>query len=58
MPGMVHADASSASVAPGKSADIVWKFSAPGKFLYACLVPGHHEAGMEGAVTVAARVKR
>jgi len=58
MPGMMHADASSVSVSPGGSADIVWKFSQPGKFLYACLAPGHHEAGMQGVVTVTPRVKR
>lgn len=58
MPGMVHADANAVSVAPGKSADSVWKFSVAGTFLYACLVPGHHEAGMQGIVTVTGRVKR
>lgn len=58
MPNMVHTDASSARVAPGKSADIVWRFSKPGKFLYACLIPGHWEAGMQGSVTVTAPVKR
>jgi uncharacterized cupredoxin-like copper-binding protein len=52
MPDMVHADASSVRVAPGKSADIVWQFSASGKFIYACLIPGHLEAGMQGSVTV------
>lgn len=58
MPGMVHADASSVNVASGMSADVVWKFSQPGNFLYACLVPGHHEAGMQGVVTVTGRVER
>ena len=53
MPDMAHADANAVRVAPGKTADIVWKFSAPGKFLYVCLVPGHLEAGMRGSVTVA-----
>jgi len=52
MPGMIHNDASSVQVAPGKSADIVWKFSKSGNFLFACLIPGHREAGMEGRVTV------
>jgi uncharacterized cupredoxin-like copper-binding protein len=53
MPDMVHADANAVRVAPGKTADLVWKFSVPGKFLYACLVPGHLEAGMRGSITVA-----
>jgi len=52
MPGMIHNDASSVQVAPGKSADIVWQFSKSGEFLFACLIPGHREAGMEGSVTV------
>jgi uncharacterized cupredoxin-like copper-binding protein len=52
MPGMVHSDASSVQVAPGKSADIVWNFSKSGNFLFACLIPGHRESGMEGSVTV------
>ena len=58
MPGMKHADASSVGVAPGKTADIIWKFTASGKFVYACLVPGHREAGMLGTITVNARVKQ
>lgn len=58
MPGMVHADASSARVKPGQSADIVWQFSRTGKFLYACLIPGHREAGMSGRVTVTEPAKR
>jgi uncharacterized cupredoxin-like copper-binding protein len=58
MPDMIHADASSARVPPGKSADIVWQFSKTGKFLYACLIPGHWEAGMQGHVTVTGPVPR
>jgi len=58
MPDMVHTDASSARLAPGKTADIVWHFGKPGKFLYACLIAGHREAGMQGTVTVMASVKK
>jgi uncharacterized cupredoxin-like copper-binding protein len=58
MPNMVHTDAGSVRVAPGRSADLVWQFSVAGTFLYACLVPGHWEAGMQGHVTVAAPVKK
>ena len=58
MPDMVHTDANSARVAPGKSADIVWTFTQAGTFLYACLIPGHWEAGMQGTITVAAPVRR
>lgn len=52
-PGMTHADASSVTVQAGQSADLIWKFSVPGQFVYACLVPGHFEAGMHGQITVA-----
>ena len=58
MPNMIHTDASSIRVAAGKSAEIVWKFSRAGKFYYACLIPGHREAGMQGVVTVTAPVKK
>ena len=52
MPGMMHSDANAVQVAPGQSADIVWQFSRSGNFLFACLIPGHREAGMEGSVAV------
>ncbi len=58
MPNMVHADASSVRVAPGGSAEIVWTFSKAGKFFYACLIPGHWEAGMQGQVTVTSPAKK
>lgn len=51
-PEMEHADASAARVAPGKTSEIIWQFTKPGQFLYACLMPGHWDAGMQGTVTV------
>ena len=57
MPTMKSADANAASVAPGGTAELVWRFSRPGMFLYACLIPGHWEAGMQGTVTVTAAAK-
>jgi len=39
-------------VAPGTTRDIVWRFAQPGRFKYACLVPGHFEAGMVGDIDV------
>lgn len=51
-PEMEHADAHSARVAPGKTGEIIWQFTQPGNFLYACLIPGHWEAGMQGSVSV------
>jgi uncharacterized cupredoxin-like copper-binding protein len=29
-----------------------WQFTRAGEFFYACLIPGHFEAGMVGKVTV------
>jgi len=57
MPAMMHDDANAVSVAPGGTAELIWRFSKPGTFLYACLVPGHWEAGMQGTVIVSAKVK-
>lgn len=51
-PDMEHADANMAHVKPGKSGDIVWQFTRAGEFEFACLQPGHFEAGMVGRVVV------
>ena len=51
-PEMEHADANMAHVKPGKTGEIVWQFTRPGEFQFACLQPGHFEAGMVGKVTV------
>lgn len=51
-PEMEHADANSIRLEPGAKGDIVWKFSASGEFQFACLIPGHMEAGMHGPVLV------
>ncbi len=51
-PEMEHADANIAHVQPGARADIVWQFTRAGQFRFACLQPGHFEAGMVGRLTV------
>lgn len=51
-PGMEHDDANIAHVKPGTSGDLVWQFTKAGEFQFACLVPGHYEAGMVGKVVV------
>ena len=51
-PEMEHADANMAHVKPGKSGEIVWQFTQAGDFEFACLQPGHFEAGMVGKVAV------
>ena len=53
-PHMEHADDNMLTVAPGKSGELLWKFTQTGVVDFACLHPGHYDAGMKGAVTVAA----
>lgn len=52
-PEMEHDDPNAIRLAPGRSGEIVWKFTNDGVFKVACLVPGHYDAGMHGNVTVA-----
>ncbi|MDZ7854810.1 cupredoxin family protein [Sphaerotilus sp.] len=52
-PDMEHDEPSKVSLAPGKQGEIVWQFTKAGAVNFACLMPGHYEAGMKGAVKVA-----
>lgn len=52
MPGMKHAEANMITLNPGQRGGLVWTFDRPGKVDFACLVPGHMEAGMVGKVNV------
>lgn len=51
-PEMEHADPNQVSVEPGMTGELVWQFTKAGTFDFACLVPGHFEAGMVGKVQV------
>ena len=51
-PEMEHADPGMVTLAPGKTGEIVWQFTKAGKVDFACLQPGHYDAGMKGAVNV------
>ncbi|BAU49976.1 hypothetical protein SVA_3440 [Sulfurifustis variabilis] len=51
-PHMTHADPNMTSVRPGRLGGMVWRFDAAGTVHFACLVPGHLEAGMLGQVEV------
>jgi uncharacterized cupredoxin-like copper-binding protein len=51
-PNMEHDDPWMAHVAAGGKAEIIWKFNRPGEFEFACLIPGHYEAGMVGRIIV------
>jgi uncharacterized cupredoxin-like copper-binding protein len=51
-PDMEHDEPYMAHVAPGKTGEIMWQFTRAGEFYYACLLPGHMEAGMIAKITV------
>jgi uncharacterized cupredoxin-like copper-binding protein len=51
-PNMEHDEPYMAHVQPGKRDEIVWQFTDAGEFFYACLIPGHLEAGMIAKITV------
>jgi len=53
-PNMEHDEPYMAHVAPGKTGEIIWTFNRPGDFDFACLLPGHFEAGMVGKIVVKA----
>ena len=53
-PEMEHADANMVTVAAGATGEMLWQFTTSGKVNFGCLQPGHYDAGMKGAVKVAA----
>jgi uncharacterized cupredoxin-like copper-binding protein len=53
-PEMEHADPNQITVAPGQTGEVIWQFTQAGQVDFACLQPGHYDAGMKGIVRVAA----
>jgi len=51
-PEMEHAEPNMVSVEPGKTGELIWQFAGDGTFDFACLEPGHFEAGMVGKILV------
>ncbi|HEX7962402.1 MAG TPA: cupredoxin family protein, partial [Terriglobales bacterium] len=51
-PNMEHDEVSNVHVPPGQERELVWQFNRSGTFEFACLLPGHHEAGMKGTTEV------
>jgi uncharacterized cupredoxin-like copper-binding protein len=51
-PNMEHDEPHMAHVPPSKEGEMVWQFTRPGEFYYACLMPGHMEAGMVSKIVV------
>jgi len=51
-PDMEHDDPNGKTLQPKANAEILWRFTKRGEFEFACLIPGHREAGMTGKVVV------
>jgi uncharacterized cupredoxin-like copper-binding protein len=51
-PDMEHADPNSTTLQAKRNGEIVWRFTKTGEFEFACLIPGHREAGMIGKIIV------
>ena len=49
---MAHDEPNMVHVAPGKWGELGSRLTRTGEFFYACLIPGHFEAGMVGRVKV------
>jgi uncharacterized cupredoxin-like copper-binding protein len=54
-PGMEHDEPNQVAVAPGQRGTLIWRFDKAGTVTFACLQPGHFEAGMQGSVVVDAK---
>ncbi|WP_139247364.1 cupredoxin family protein [Hyphomicrobium sp. NDB2Meth4] len=51
-PEMQHDEPNGRRLKPGEKTELVWRFTKPGTFEIACLIPGHYESGMKGEVSV------
>jgi uncharacterized cupredoxin-like copper-binding protein len=51
-PEMEHADPNQVRLEPGRTGELVWQFTHAGTLDFACLQPGHFDAGMRGKITV------
>lgn len=49
---MEHDDPNSVRLDAGASGEVIWTFANAGRFEFACLIPGHYEAGMHGPIAV------
>ena len=51
-PDKAHDDPNGVTLAPNKTAEILWKFSKAGSFEYSCLIPIHREFGGRCKITI------
>ncbi len=52
-PGMEHDEPNMLLLDPATDGELIWTFTKAGNVDFACLQPGHYDAGMKGMVTVA-----
>jgi uncharacterized cupredoxin-like copper-binding protein len=52
-PEMEHDDPNGRQITSKTSTELLWRFTKAGTFEFACLHPGHYDAGMKGVVVVA-----
>ncbi len=52
-PEMEHEEPNMITLAGGKTGEVIWQFTKAGRVDFGCLQPGHWDAGMKGAVSVA-----
>jgi len=51
-PNMVHGEPNAVSLESNETGEIMWTFNRTGEVSFACLIPGHFEAGMSGKFVV------
>jgi uncharacterized cupredoxin-like copper-binding protein len=51
-PDMEHDDPNGKTVKTKQKGELIWRFTKKGTFEFACLIPGHYEAGMYGTIIV------
>jgi uncharacterized cupredoxin-like copper-binding protein len=51
-PGMEHDEANKIYLKPGQKGEVIWRFTKGGVVDFACLHPGHYDAGMKGQIKV------
>lgn len=51
-PNMEHDEPYMSHVPAGKAGELRWTFNRAGEFDFACLIPGHYQAGMRGKIVV------
>ncbi|MBO6638081.1 MAG: cupredoxin family protein [Roseitalea sp.] len=49
---MAHDSDNAITLQPGEDGELAWTFTDAGVFEFACLIPGHYEAGMFGPLVV------